>query len=294
LDGTRLCGGRFRERHRHRRRRRRRRRHGAHTMDIATALSEFGSRKQLRRFAAELGLQADDAESLHALLELYSADSGGVYAVMVRVVTGASQLGEYLQKLSLEGLPSSTDAAGVAASHAGESTQPSVADMSRPLPPDACTECHQRTPHQFALIGCRLCQTCERGNPGKYGMVDVHVASTIYGLTDQQLNQLRDTGGKRHGTPRLFLRSDVEACGAGDEAVERRRNAAAEWKANSFRQDARNRGKTYKWKEWNKATFHMQSAACKQQLLPDGASACVEASGLVYVGLAVDSDSWAE
>lgn len=252
-------------------------------MSIATALSSYGSRKVLRRLAAELGLQADEPGGLSALLVLTPE---AVNAAVFNTITDPEKqvdLTTYLVRLATEGLPPEL------AQQANVDEKATAAHIiAPPMPPslESCVECHARTPFVFKLMSCRLCEHCERTCPSKYGVVDVNTACATYGLTDGDLSRLQSTGGKRSGTPQVFLRRDVEACAANmDTKTKQRGAAAAEWRDNSFRPDARGGGKTHKWKEWNSATFQMQKAVAKHQPVDDGASLCVDLSGLVYVGL---------
>ena len=245
-------------------------------MHIATALAEHGSRKQLRRFAAELGLQADEPGSLR---ELLAFSQNAVDAAMRNAFADAearARLVAHLQQLAADGVPSEeTD---------GEDDMQAAEAAARPkAPPETCVDCRTRTKYVFELMACRLCESCERSHPRKYGLVDLATAQGLYGLTEQDLNALNSTGGKRLKS-RVFLRSDVEARAASMDTQTHRRAAAEEWKANSFRPDARGNGKTHKWKEWNSHTYQMQKSMEKQHPL-DGGSTCVDLSGLVCVGL---------
>ena len=154
----------------------------------------------------------------------------------------------------------------------------------------------------FKLRGnCRLCERCERSNPAKYGVVELGLACTMHALSERDLDHVpsvvigsSNTGRrqKRSG-PRLFLRSDVEACAArvhkdrpGGEAAAHHQMAAATWKTNSFKPDARNSGKTHKWKAWNSPTFHQQQSFAKHHCADasEDAAACVGLSALSYAG----------
>jgi hypothetical protein len=121
----------------------------------------------------------------------------------------------------------------------------------------------------------------------------------MHALTERDLAGLRSmvVGKPRNGRkpcgPRLFLRSDIEACAAmvhhrqsrGGEAAAHQRVAASEWKANSFKEDAKGNGKTHKWKAWNSPTYHMQQSAAKHcSHITDRDAACVGLSGLNFVG----------
>ena len=149
--------------------------------------------------------------------------------------------------------------------------------------------------------GHRLCERCERSNPAKYGVVELRLACSMYALAEQDLAGVdsvvigANIAGRRRkeSGPRVFLRSDVEACAArvhqgrpGGEAAAHHQVAAAAWKKNSFKPDARDNRKTHKWKAWNSPTFHQQQSFAKH--LPvdasDDVAACVGLSGLTYAG----------
>ena len=168
----------------------------------------------------------------------------------------------------------------------------------RRAPPQCCTECHARTEFVFALSNCWLCEACERSNPSKYGVVELKVACAMHALSERDLASLRSVvidrkkpgGGSagKTGGPRLFLRSDVEACAASrhqhqGEAAAHQRKAKADWKANSFKTDAQ--GKTHKWKAMNSPTYHMKQSAAKHRPVDlSDAAACVALSALRRVG----------
>ena len=57
-------------------------------MDIASTLYAYGSRKQLRRLAADLGLQADEPGGLEELLAL---EPGLVRASVLSTIAGAER-----------------------------------------------------------------------------------------------------------------------------------------------------------------------------------------------------------
>jgi hypothetical protein len=88
-------------------------------------------------------------------------------------------------------------------------------------------------------------------------VVDLRLACTMHALTERDLAGVSSVvvgppgrNGKKPTGPRLFLRSDVEACAArvhgdargGGEAAAHKRAAAAAWKANSFKADPRGNG----------------------------------------------------
>ena len=160
-----------------------------------------------------------------------------------------------------------------------------------------------RTPYVFKLHGgCRLCERCERSNPAKYGVVELSLACTMHALSERDLDGIAsyvvgNTNAGRHqkqSGPRLLLRSDVEACAVrvhrgrqGGEAAAHHRAAAAAWRKNSFKPDARNNGKTHKWKASMKGpTFHAQELFRKRQHVDTSqdAAACVGLSALTFVG----------
>jgi len=99
---------------------------------------------------------------------------------------------------------------------------------------------------------------------------------------------------QKESGPRLLLRSDVEACAVrvhrgrqGGEAAAHHRAAAAAWRENSFKPDARKNGKTHKWKASMKGpTFHAQERFKKHQHVDasQDAAACVGLSALTFVG----------
>jgi hypothetical protein len=254
--------------------------------DIATALAHLGSRKQLRRVAAQVGLQAEEPGSLRALISLDSDVVAAAIREAIPEQENQSQLVAHLRQLAVEGVPLEHGAASVAV--AGGTSMAATPAAAAPPPHEGCVECHLRTPFVFELLGCRLCERCERAHQPKYGLVAAITADQLYCVPERELSRLRFVGGKRE--PRLYLRTDIEECATRVDGVARSKSAAAaEWREKSFRPDARGDGKTHKWKEWNQSTFQMQRARSKQQLTApdaDGASSvCNVHSGLVHVGL---------
>lgn len=140
---------------------------------------------------------------------------------------------------------------------------------------------------------------CAHSNPSKYGVVNLQLACSMHALRERDLANVRSVvlgggstgvGRRKCGAPRLFLRSDVEACASrvhrqssSRQVAAHQRAAAAEWKANSFKKVKG--GKTQKWKAWNSPTYHMQQCAAKHRPTdaPE-AAACVGLSGLRFVG----------
>ena len=278
----------------------------SYATDIASALSEYCSRKQLRRFSAELGLQADEPGGLVALLAIEAVTLQTAAATTIADSGRRTALLSYLQQLTDSGQAS--DLMRQAKAAGGTRERGAATGANRPhqerAPPPAlcCVECHTRTPFVFTLLGCRLCEACERTHPDKYGVVEMELACRIHALTEPDLRGLRsvvlsvDTkrrqrpNGKGNGGPRLFLRSEVEACVAripehsrGQVAERHQRVASAEWRENSFKKGAK--GKTHKWKAWNSPTHHMQRSAAKHVPMDmAGASSCVGLSALKHVG----------
>jgi hypothetical protein len=131
--------------------------------------------------------------------------------------------------------------------------------------------------------------------------VELSIACTMHALSERDLDGVASytvhTNAGRHqkqSGPRLLLRSDVEACAVrvhrgrpGGEAGAHHRAAAAAWKTNSFKPDARNNSKTHKWKPSMKGpTFHAQQLFAKHQHVhaSQDAAACVGLSALTFVG----------
>eukprot|EP01051_Picozoa_sp_SAG22_P019541 SAG22_NODE_3643_length_1597_cov_4.369826_2_plen_171_part_00 len=139
------------------------------TMDISSSLAAHASRKQLRRFAAELGLHADDPSSLAELVRL---DVATIREAIHATIAGADRqagLASYLEGLVADGLPpalleqAQADEAMAAEQHEALKAKPAAAAAARAAaaPRHCCVECHARTPLVFELPGCRLCESCE-------------------------------------------------------------------------------------------------------------------------------------
>ena len=111
--------------------------------DIASALSVYSSRKHLRRFAAQLGLQADDPTGMAALLAL---DTTTVETALVATVpddASRSALSAFLEQLAADGLPDCV------VQHPDTIVeQPKAADAhhhgKKCAPLHCCVECHLR------------------------------------------------------------------------------------------------------------------------------------------------------
>ncbi len=112
--------------------------------DIASALSAYSSRKQLRRFAAELGLQADDPTGMAALLALDTTTVEAALVVTVADDANRSALRAMLKQLAADGLPD------YVVEHPNTLVErPTAADDSssspaKCAPPHCCVECHSR------------------------------------------------------------------------------------------------------------------------------------------------------
>ena len=69
-------------------------------------------------------------------------------------------------------------------------------------------ECKKVTEYRFYLLGCRLCEQCERSHT-KYNMISANMVQDQYGIEPQALRGLPYMEGpKQYGL--LYLRSDVE------------------------------------------------------------------------------------
>jgi len=252
-------------------------------MDISSAFSKYASRKQLRRFAASLSLQADEPGSLASLLCLDrmrlrqaikdSFKNSQECAVLQATIEEWMEHGPPKEIVQDVAVPGSEETTHVAP--ASPLTRPKTA------PPQCCVECHARTPYVFKLLDCRLCASCERSK-AKYTLMTLAVARSLHGLSE---SDLRGTRSMWLGDKCIFLRSDVEnranqthgTCGA--EVAALQKEASREWKQNSFSTDAR--GKTQKWKEWNSVTYQKKQSMRKQDC-SDTAFDCMNLSGLVY------------
>jgi hypothetical protein len=283
-------------------------------MDLGSSLASFASRKQLRRFAASLGLHADEPGGLVALLALPEARVNTALADSVSAGAGRHALASHIAQMAREGPPSVLVRAAAAlaqeerAAAAATATAAAAAAAACPVAAaGCCVECRKRTPYVFELRGrCRLCEGCERRNASKYALLSRSLACAVHALAQADLHPLphvlRQGGaaGKGKLEP-LYLRADVEALaarvhGGAGEVAARQRGAAREWKEKSFSTDARS-GKSHKWKEWNTATFQKQqrmrkhhhqapspSASQQQQQQSDAMAGCMDLSGLVHVG----------
>lgn len=254
-------------------------------MDISSALSKYASRKQLRRFAASLNLQADDPGTLDSLLCLDRMRVQKALKDSFKNAKECALLESAIDEWIANGPPKDVQDSVVEA-------KPEETVLSAPVlqlantgsaPPQCCVECHARTPYEFRLLGCRLCESCERSNP-KYTLMTLAVARSMHGLTEGDLRGLQSMG---KGDKRFFLRSDIEQRAVGKhgscsaELAALKREASKEWKQNSFSTD--HRGKTHKWKEWNSTTYQKKQAMRKQESFDDSAFDCMNLSGLVYV-----------
>eukprot|EP01047_Picozoa_sp_COSAG01_P004070 COSAG01_NODE_130_length_24912_cov_83.574175_5_plen_416_part_00 len=138
---------------------------GTQLGDIACSLAKYGSRKQLRRFAAELGLQADDPGGMVALLRM---DSCTVRAAAAATIRGGpdqqAALMAHFQRLAAEGLPTEAAQPGPATiqrvtpaatqgSHGRAGTAAVGSQQRRTAPSECCVECHARTPCELARCG---------------------------------------------------------------------------------------------------------------------------------------------
>lgn len=70
-----------------------------------------------------------------------------------------------------------------------------------------CVQCRQPTEFEHAIIGCRLCESCERGCP-RFALIRVASAIKEYQLSLELLRALPHADGT---TGRVYLRSAVEA-----------------------------------------------------------------------------------
>jgi ferredoxin len=68
-----------------------------------------------------------------------------------------------------------------------------------------CIECWQPTPYEHAIVGCRLCEQCERSCP-TYVLVRAHIAMTEFQLSQHQIRSLPHLDG---ATGRVYLRSSL-------------------------------------------------------------------------------------
>lgn len=94
-----------------------------------------------------------------------------------------------------------------------------------------CQDCHAPTRYVFTLLGCRLCEACERASPHKYSLATmsqlVHEASVVAELSQAQRRQLFsdlpsiELGSHGHA---WFMRATVVAAAqrmlAGDAGAE--------------------------------------------------------------------------
>ena len=286
-------------------------------MDLGSSLASFASRKQLRRFAASLGLHADEPGGLVALLALPEARVNAALADSVSAGVGRHALASHIAQMAREGPPSALVRAAAAtaqeerAAAAAAATAAAAAAAACPVAAaGCCVECRERTPYVFELRGrCRLCEGCERRNAPKYALLSRSLACAVHALTQADLRPLphvlRQGGTTGKGKPEpLYLRADVEALaarvhGGAGEVAARQRGAAREWKEKSFSTDARS-GKSHKWKAWNTATFQKQQRMRKhqhqasspsasqqqqqQQQQSDAMAGCMDLSGLAHVG----------
>eukprot|EP00965_Chrysotila_dentata_P047799 1585504-Pleurochrysis_carterae.AAC.4 len=95
-----------------------------------------------------------------------------------------------------------------------------------------CCECRQPTQYEFRFLGIRLCETCERGNPHRYGLATraqlMHVRSELECLSSSQCDSLfRQLPSLRLSGFEWFMRCQVleraeqlAARGAKDETGE--------------------------------------------------------------------------
>jgi hypothetical protein len=137
---------------------------GTQLGDIACSLAQYGSRKQLRRFAAELGLQADDPGGMVALLRMNSCTVRAAAAATIR--GGPDQQAALMarfQRLAAEGLPTEAAQPGPATiqrvtpaatqgSNGRADTAAVGSQQRRTAPSECCVECHARTPCELARI----------------------------------------------------------------------------------------------------------------------------------------------
>lgn len=260
-------------------------------MDISSSLAKYASRKQLRRFAASLSLQADEPGSLTSLLNLDKFKVRDALKSSFKNATECAALQTTIEKWMEHGAPQeileNVDSAVDAEENIHATTEvPSI--RPKTAPPQCCVECHTRTPYLFQLLNCRLCAPCERAN-SKYTLMTLACARSMHGLSESDLRGVRSMG---HGDKRFFLRSDIEKCsvrahGSSDaELAALKREASREWKQNSFSTDRR--GKTQKWKEWNSVTYQKKQSMRKQDsglsmTIDDATSDCLDLSGLVRV-----------
>lgn len=260
-------------------------------MDLSSALSKYASRKQLRRFAASLSLQADEPGSLASLLNLDKMRVRQALKDSFKSVKEIEVLESTIEEWMEHGPPSNLIVAPADAEENVHATPVASSGTPKTAPSKCCVECHIRTPYVFRILDCRLCESCERAN-AKYTLMTFAVARSMHGLSESNLRGVRSIG---QGDKRFFLRSDVEKCvvrthgTCGAEVAALKREASREWKQNSFSTDAR--GKTQKWKEWNSVTYQKKQSMRKQDSgysdltanTDDATFDCMNFSGLVYV-----------
>eukprot|EP01063_Lacrimia_lanifica_P022269 TRINITY_DN29913_c0_g1_i1.p2 TRINITY_DN29913_c0_g1~~TRINITY_DN29913_c0_g1_i1.p2 ORF type:complete len:254 (+),score=74.17 TRINITY_DN29913_c0_g1_i1:111-872(+) len=253
-------------------------------MDICSALAAHASKKHLRRLAAALGLQADAPGSLAALLETPpDAARAAVTQVFKKAPKEAQKLWAVVEEWMAEGPPEGALADPEEEDVGGGEEDGGEAEPPLPRSANACVECGKDTPFVFILLGCRLCERCEKRG-GRYTLVPFPLAKSIHGLQDRDLHALNGHG---EGISRVFLRADVEACAArahqtAEKEVAALRAAAKKaWRAESFATD--HKGHTHKWKQWNTHTYQQTQAIRKMTADPMMAN-LMELSGLVHVG----------
>jgi hypothetical protein len=258
-------------------------------MDISSGLSQYAGRKQLRRLAASLSLQADEPGSLASLLEL---DKARVRTALGKTFNAASEraaVEAVITEWMEHGPPEDVIETQALDSHDSTVMTPDVppSNLKQAAPPKCCVECHNRTPYVFQLMDCRLCRQCERVH-AKYTLMTFALVRSIHGLSQADLAGVSSMG---QGDKRCYLRSDVEACALrvhGNKLAELnalRTNSSKQWKENSFSVDRH--GKTQKWKEWNSVTYQKKQAMRKQDCgnntaIGEAMLDCMDLSGLVY------------
>ncbi len=119
--------------------------------DIASALSAYSSRKQLRRFAAELGLQADDPTGMVALVALDAATVEAALAATVADGASRNALSAFLKQLAADGLPDYVIEQPDALVGRPTAADDACSSATKRAPPHCCVECHSRcAPHNSA------------------------------------------------------------------------------------------------------------------------------------------------
>jgi len=260
-------------------------------MDISSAMSQHASKKQLRRFAAALGLQADDPGSLSKLLALPAAKLSEAAKSISTPPTGAKS--KQIVKLKEEsdaliavvlewqkhGPPEEAEVEDTASEE--EHIVVPKTTTTRPTPkPGQCVDCLEPADYVFVPWDIRLCERCEKQNP-KYMLIDAATAMSIHGLDSSDLGRLRGWAVNGNKRQLCYLRSDVEKLADGQTRNQRAESDAA-WRQGTFKVDART-GRTKKWKPMNTHTYHHKQAAKKEMAAKSGTTCeFMDLSGLIY------------